>query len=95
MKYEPEQLGKLMDMVEAEGGRHLDDKMCKMRTFRITTGPKPVTANLPGCGNRTIFEIPYDVHLKGTNAKALGTVEMCAVCDCMGLMPRYAEAMSA
>lgn len=95
IEYTPEQLGQLMDIVEAEGGTHLDDEMCKMRTYRITTGPKPITANLPGCGNRTLFEIPYDVFHPGTNAKSLGTVKVCAICDAMGWMPRYMGAMTA
>lgn len=51
---------------------------------------------LPGCGNYAIFEIPYESEpIPGTNAAVMQPVELCAVCDGLGWMPRFAHVMRA
>lgn len=88
MDYTEHQFDELITRVEREGGVHLDE-LCGVREYTLT-GPvgtdedEQRTLMLPGCGNYSLFEIPYedesgDVH----------PIELCAVCDDLGAMPRF------
>lgn len=94
MNYTHEQYERLLDAIEDAGGQHLDEKLCGARKYTFT-GPvgkedDPDRAIwLQGCGNYAIFEIPYEAHIHGTNAAVLQPIELCAVCDDIGGMPRF------
>ena len=92
MNYTFEQYGRLIGEIDAQGGHHVQEKMCEAREYSFT-GPNPdyKTVLLPGCGNNSIFSIPYEDDVPGTNAAVLDAVELCAVCDDLGHMPRFAH----
>lgn len=94
MNYTEQQFVRLMEMVEAEGGEHLDEQ-CKGRRFEISGEPylKTQRVTLPYCGNSALFEIPYEKPVDGTNAAVLDKVRVCALDDMVGLWPRYEECM--
>lgn len=88
MDYTEQQFDELITLIEREGGVHLDE-LCGAREYTLTgevgqdeDGQRRLL--MPGCGNYSIFEIPYedekgDVH----------PIELCAVCDDLGAMPRF------
>lgn len=92
MDYSLPQFTRLTEAIEAEGGMLLD-RLCEMREY-IFSGPvgkRPgKVTRLPGCGNTSIFEIPYE----GEDGKG-HPVELCAVCDDLGNKPRWAHTMRA
>lgn len=70
-------------MIEDQGGEHID-RLCVGRDYEFT-GPAGKNLVLPGCGNATIFKIPFE----SPNAAVLDTIELCAVCDGLGFKPRF------
>ena len=98
MNYTFEEYDKLVAAVEEAGGQHLEDKLCGARKYTFTgkVGKEDDpnrTVWLQGCGNYSIFEIPYEAHVPGTNAAVLQPIELCAVCDGVGGFPRFLKAV--
>lgn len=102
MKYTPEQFFRLAELVQDQGGVQVDE-LCSMRSYDLT-GPKGKEPgkklHLPGCGNYSIFSIPYEgssVTEEDGTVKSLpgGDIRLCAVCDDLGITPRFASAMAA
>lgn len=82
MNYSPEQFFRLSQAIIAAGGLHLD-LMCKSRSYTFS-GDKAKDVHLPGCGNMSLFEIPYE----GEDGQP-APIKLCAVCDDVGLQPRF------
>jgi hypothetical protein len=88
MNYTNEQYLRLIAAIEAEGGELLDE-LCSSRGYEFS-GNLGKDVILPGCGNTSIFEIPYEVPAQGTaNASVLQPIRLCAVCDELGRTPRF------
>lgn len=87
MNYTPDQFFALSEAIADDGGLHLDE-MCKARQYTFTGGDKIKPAMLPGCGNLSIFDIPYE----GEDGKP-HHAKLCAVCDNVALMPRYVHVL--
>lgn len=86
MHYTKDQFFRLVEAVEDQGGTYLDD-LCSHRTYELL-GDKAryKTVTIGGCGEVALFEMAYeDMH------GGVGPITMCAVCDSMGLMPRFAD----
>lgn len=85
MNYTREEFFDLMEEAEAQGSLHLETE-CRPVTyvFEVEGKERPVT--LKGCGNATLFDVPYesDVGIVGTHM-----VNVCAVDDSMGRWPRF------
>lgn len=102
MKYTPEQFFKLTELIQEAGGVHVDE-LCAAREYDLT-GPKGRRPGkrlyMPGCGNYSIFSIPYEgstvVDDEG-DLKTLpgGEVKLCAVCDDVGVTPRFSACLRA
>lgn len=88
MRYSQAQFFKLMDLVTDQGGRHLDRPHAPVQTK--WTGKLRKTEKIVYCGQDTLFAVPY-LDRGGTTREAV----MCALCDRMGNMPRFATAMEA
>lgn len=87
MNYSSDEFLRLMEAVENQGGEHLD-KLCTVRRFEFS-GDKIKPVSLPGCGNNSIFEIPYAAGDKNGRNKGMQTVTVCAVDDAVGYWPRF------
>lgn len=85
MNYSQEQFFELIAAVEAEGGSLTED-LCGAHSYEMV-GEKSKPVMLPGCGNTSIFFVPYDLGDK------LGELRLCAVCDDLGATPRFKHAM--
>lgn len=86
MEYSQDQFFALMEAVEEAGGQHLEDVRCASRLYKWS-GNQIKPARLPGCGNQTVFAIPYTA-----DDKAVATVHeiiVCARCDDVGMWPRF------
>lgn len=94
VSYSPAQYTRLLELIEDQGGEHTDE-LCHARAYQFVDGLGLKTMTMPGCGNYSIFKIPFEVALDRTNAAILETVRLCAVCDGLALMPRFREALSA
>lgn len=87
MTYDHEEFFDLVELVESQGGELLDD-MCKARRFNLTGNKtKPIT--IAGCGNQTLFRVPYEALDKKGKEAGLHPVVVCAVDDDMGRWPRF------
>lgn len=84
MNYEKDEFFALMDLVEEQDGEHLDAQ-CSARTFEFC-GDKLKPATLPGCGNSSLFAVPYKTEKGGPDN---GPITVCAVDDDMGRWPRF------
>lgn len=92
MDYTNSEFEALKAKIEAAGGVQLETD-CTFRSYTLT-GPvgKEVgdeTLLLPGCGNATIFEIPYE-----TESGDMKPIHLCAVCDDLGATPRFLTEVS-
>lgn len=87
MEYTQSQLYDLIDAIEDDGGEYLEG-LCEARKYALT-GDQIKEPTIPGCGNQTLFKVPYASEVPGTNASVLEHVVLCAVCDDIGSMPRY------
>lgn len=89
MEYSPEEFFRLTQLVEDQGGELLD-KQCLGERYKFTGHVgKGKSVYLARCGNSgTTFEVPYE-DPNGT----MRPVELCAVCDDLGQMPRFKAAM--
>jgi hypothetical protein len=86
VNYSPEQFFRVSEAIEAQGGVHID-AMCKARRYEFS-GERGKPVQLPGCGNMSLFEIPYE----GEDGYP-SPVTLCAVCDDVGLQPRFISAL--
>lgn len=87
MDYMQDEFFDLVERVEDEGGELLDD-ICKNRKYDFT-GDKIRSVVLAGCGNQSLFVVPYDaLDIKGKEAGP-HPVLVCAVDDDMGRWPRF------
>lgn len=82
LNYDRDEFIELLDAVEDQDGVHLDDQ-CKARKY-TWVGKKTKPAIIAGCGNETLFEIPYDGE-RGEES----SLTVCAVDDDMGRWPRF------
>lgn len=90
MNYTPEQFFALIEAVEEQGGELTDD-LCAARTYDFC-GEKSKPVTLSGCGNTSIFEVPYEAEDEG-DVGELGLLRLCGVCDDLGLTPRFEHVM--
>ena len=88
MNYTEQQFFSLIEEIEAQGGE-LTEELCGYRQYDFS-GDKGKPVALPGCGNTSIFNIPYDAD-RGDGV--LDMVKLCAVCDDLGSAPRFAHAI--
>ena len=92
MNYTPEQFFRLTELVQEQGGVHVDE-LCAAREYDLT-GPKGRRPGkklyMPGCGNYSIFSIPYE-----GEKKERVEVKLCAVCDDLGVTPRFNACLEA
>lgn len=67
----------LIDAVEDEGGKHMDD-LCEPITHRIRERPNGKYRNRKGtgCGDATIFKLPYKSAIFGGSPESDQLVEM-------------------
>lgn len=89
IRYSQEQFFRLMDMVTEQGGRHLDEPHLPMYV-KDWTGDMRESEEIVYCGQDTMFSVPY-FYKEGEKREAV----MCALCDMMGYMPKFAAAMEA
>ena len=91
MQYNRAQFLRLVEAVEDQGGKHLDER-CEAKRYELTGDRSKFDfVVLPGCGQRALFEIPYDaLDLQGNEA-GVQPVKLCAHEDSLGLMPRFAD----
>lgn len=82
MKYNHDEFVELIEVVEAQGGTLLDDPHA-VKVTKHTTPRGEMTVRTSGCGAYSMFEVPVE----GGKPAVL-----CAVCDNMGMMPRFLEA---
>jgi hypothetical protein len=109
MDYSLDELDALRVRIEAEGGKLLDrlcdkvsthhfpdPKLSKVSDLLGARGVRPKsTLTQKGCGNHTLFEIPYIVQSPDVRTRTpliRGTIVLCAVCDNLGDRPRFKEA---
>jgi hypothetical protein len=87
MNYDQEEFFDLIEAVESQGGELLDE-MCKSIKYEFSgKESKPVT--IAGCGNTSIFKVPYNaLDIKGKEV-GLHPVVVCAVDDDIGKWPRF------
>lgn len=86
MNYQPQDINALVTRVEAIGGEHIDE-MCTARQYDLTGTVRVSVGSilmLPGCGHTFMFNVPYESPDGSTQP-----ITLCAVCDDMGLMPRF------
>ena len=92
MSYTDDQIIALTNEVEDQGGVLLED-MCAAKAYKLT-GPKGQSPDgskrlvLAGCGNRLIFEFPYEAR-----DGSVQPIRLCAICDDLPLTPRFREAV--
>lgn len=94
MNYSQDEFIALMDVIEEAGGMHLDMD-CTPERFRLKTspdGPERIRET-QACGNPSLFDIPFPLP-DGSDLVNTGTVRVCAVCDNVGLWPRFTESGS-
>lgn len=91
MNYSQEEFLRLMEAVEEQGGEHLDD-LCSAKTYEFT-GKELARVTLPGCGNTSLFAVPYDALAKDGTEVGPQPVTACAVDDNMGAWPRFVGVM--
>lgn len=94
MNYEQEEFFALVEAVEYQGGELLDE-LCKSRKYTFT-GDKAKPITLAGCGNQSLFRVPYEAYgirldEEGSELVEAGLhpVVVCAVDDDMGRWPRF------
>lgn len=94
MNYNHDDFLKLMEEIEFQSGLHLDQD-CTPETFRLAVKPGgPEKARLTtGCGNPTLFEIPYAQESSDGTTATMGKVIACAVCDDLGRWPRFSHVL--
>lgn len=92
MEYTFPQYGRLVREIDRQGGRHLEDKVCEAKQYSFS-GPNPdyKSVFLPGCGNNSIFEVPYLPEGGDGDTVTIENMELCAVCDDLGHMPRFQD----
>lgn len=84
MNYSKDEFLALVSYVEDQGGVLLDE-LCASHQYLIEH-ERRVSVTLPGCGNISTFEVPYESMMAGVND---ATVRVCAVDDSMGRWPRF------
>lgn len=99
IQYHPDDFLRLAEEVEAQGGVNLP-RRCNPRKFKL---PLPKTGGgkgwkelfTTGCGQESLFEIPYSLPGgrlgKKMRDRGGGLVVACAVDDDMGKWPRFAN----
>lgn len=87
MDYTQDQFFALMDAIEEVGGRHLDGK-CLPVKYKFT-GDQIKPDFLGGCKKEALFEIPYTKSAKSVSQT--NSIKVCAVCDDVGLWPRFID----
>lgn len=88
MLYTHDQFYRLIELVESEGGYLLDEPHEPGSTFFEGDNAASGEARLSGCGEDTLFAVPYINRYQEPDSAVL-----CASCDMMGLMPRFAKVM--
>ncbi len=87
MDYSKDEFFDLMQAAEDDGCTHTEE-MCVAKEYNFT-GKKSKPVTLAGCGNTTIFEVPYVGLDKHGNEMPVQPVRVCAVDDDMGRWPRF------
>lgn len=90
MYYRRDEFFRLLDEVEFQGGALLDKTHDNVYHTEFTGEDKRVQGHeVEYCGENALFTVPY--FGEGDNDTQLA-IEVCAVDDCMGLWPRFANA---
>lgn len=89
MYYERDEFFRLMELIEDQGGTHLNEVHENVHHPALVNdaGGKGITVVY--CGEAACFEIPYEAL---GDLGVLTTAKVCAVDDWLGLWPRYAAA---
>jgi hypothetical protein len=83
MQYSTDEFFRLMAEIESQGGHHLDETHDPVyHTELAGKSPQAEAHEVEYCGQNGLFLIPYNG----------GETEVCAVCDRIGLWPRFAAA---
>jgi hypothetical protein len=95
MNYSRQGFFRLMEEVEAQGGQHLDQDHAKVFYSEFAGGPtrdaQAGSVSNNNCGESCLFDVPY-VPMGDGNTPMMGTVQVCAQDDMLGLWPRFAKA---
>ena len=89
MRYSPSEIEELIEEVERQGGALLPDPCFPHKTAVIGPKKPKESPTLCGCGNTTRLVSIYGVDDDKIKERGGGFVTACAVCDNMGLWPRY------
>ena len=89
MNYGQDQYFDLIDEVEDQGGE-LQEDLCSNTRYDFT-GPKSKPVTIAGCGNQSIFVVPYEgiVRKDGEVEPGVYPLAVCAVDDDLGAWPRF------
>lgn len=97
MDYEIDEFNALVSEIERQGGALLPDK-CEGQIIEYKLDKKVDKVKTCECGNSTVTVSTYDATPYAVKKKALerggGFIKACAVCDSIGLWPRYIKAVS-
>lgn len=88
--YSPDEFNALVAEVERQGGAHLPD-LCIGTEIRYKVGRNPPTkVKTCHCGHDTMFVTVYESEGE-ERTRGGGFARVCAVCDDVGLWPRFFE----
>lgn len=103
MDYTYEEFERLIEEIERQGGEYLDrmhiPRVDQMVRRKRGSGPEGEVVDEPeveatGCQQIALFNVPYPRRVGGNDeVLEIGWHEMCAGCDNLGDMPRFASAM--
>lgn len=88
IKYTREQFYALIEAVEDQGGKHLDENCTAVTYPRDSfSGKRKLTQDFTseGCGLPSVFEIPYEPD----DTSGPQPIKVCAYHDGVGLWPRF------
>lgn len=89
MNYDQDEYFDLMERVEEQGGE-LQESICANQRYDFT-GPNSKPVTIAGCGNQSIFTVPYEgvVAKDGEVEPGVYPISVCAVDDDLGAWPRF------
>lgn len=90
-QYTQDEFFRLMESVAGQDGRYLNAIHEHVYHEELSGGPvhDVLQGQVKYCNESALFEVPYESHHE---SNTVATVRICAICDRMGLMPRFASA---
>lgn len=89
MYYERDEFFRLMESIETQYGIHLDEQHENVYHTELLNDSGAKGLEVVNCGQSALFEVPYEAR---GDLGVLTTLKVCAVCDRLGLWPRFADA---